>query len=95
MDAPIVGATKMHHIDGAVNAFNVKLTDDDMKYLEGAYVPHSLEGVMADNQPAMRDEPVWVAAARKSIRICGQKLPNTLYNILIGRSAHTHWPNVF
>lgn len=55
----------MHHIDGAVNAFNVKLTDDDMKYLEEPYVPHSLEGVMADNQPTMRDEPVWVAAARK------------------------------
>lgn len=65
VDAPIVGATKMHHIDGAVNAFNVKLTDDDMKYLEEPYVPHSLEGVMADNRPVMRDEPVWVAAARK------------------------------
>ena len=64
VDAPIVGATKMHHIDGAVNAFNVKLTDDDMKYLEEPYVPHSLEGVMADNRPVMRDEPVWVAAAK-------------------------------
>ena len=35
-----------------------------MKYLEEPYVPHSLEGVMADNRPVMRDEPVWVAAAK-------------------------------
>jgi len=50
---------------------NDEMTDDDMKYLEEPYVPHSLEGVMADNQPAMRDEPVLVAAARdiRPIRI--------------------------
>lgn len=64
MDAPVVGATKKHHIDGAVNAFNVKLTDDDIKYLEEPYVPHNLEGVMADNRPTMSNEPVWVTASR-------------------------------
>lgn len=64
VDAPIVGATKLHHIDGPVNAFNVHLTDEDMKYLEELYVPHRLEGVMADNKPTMANEPVWVTASR-------------------------------
>lgn len=64
VDAPIVGATKLHHIDGPVNAFNIHLTDEDMKYLEELYVPHRLEGVMADNKPTMANEPVWVTASR-------------------------------
>lgn len=64
VDAPIVGATKLHHIDGPVNAFNIHLTDGDMKYLEELYVPHRLEGVMADNKPTMANEPVWVTASR-------------------------------
>ena len=28
--SPIVGATKMHHVDGAVNAVNLKLSSKDM-----------------------------------------------------------------
>lgn len=64
VDAPIVGATKLHHIDGPVNAFNIHFTDGDMKYLEELYVPHRLEGVMADNKPTMANEPVWVTASR-------------------------------
>ena len=64
VDAPIVGATKLRHIDGPVQAFDVKLTDEDMQYLEALYVPHRLEGVMADNKPAMAADPVWVTAAR-------------------------------
>lgn len=64
VDAPIVCATKLHHIDGPVNAFNIHLTDGDMKYLEELYVPHRLEGAMADNKPTMANEPVWVTASR-------------------------------
>lgn len=47
--APVVGATKVHHIDGAVAAVNLKLTAEDIHYLEELYSPHPLVGVMADN----------------------------------------------
>ncbi len=46
----VVGATKIHHIEGAVNAVDIDLTDDEIFYLEEAYVPHSLVGVMAENR---------------------------------------------
>lgn len=47
--APVVGATKVHHIDGAVAAVNLKLTAEDIHYLEELYSPHPLVGVMANN----------------------------------------------
>lgn len=63
VESPIVGATKPHHIEGAVKALNVHLTTDDVHYLEEAYVPHNLSGVMAVNKPVMSQAPVWVTAA--------------------------------
>lgn len=45
--APVVGATKLHHVDGAVKAVDLQLTDDECAYLEELYVPHKLVGVMA------------------------------------------------
>ena len=50
--SPVVGATKFHHIDGAVKATELQLTDDEIAWLEEPYVPHSLVGVMAQNKPA-------------------------------------------
>ena len=47
--APVVGATKFHHIDGAVKAVELTLTPSEIEYLEEAYVPHRLVGVMAQN----------------------------------------------
>ena len=47
--APVVGATKVHHIDGAVAAVNLKLTAEGIHYLEELYSPHPLVGVMANN----------------------------------------------
>ena len=52
--APVVGATKFEHIDGAVHAVDLKLTTQETAWLEEAYVPHRLVGVMADNTPAIR-----------------------------------------
>lgn len=49
--SPVVGATKFHHIDGAVKAVDIVLTDDEIKYLEEAYIPHNLVGVMTQNAP--------------------------------------------
>ena len=47
--SPVVGATKPSHIDGAVNAVELELTDEEIAYLEEAYIPHKLVGVMAQN----------------------------------------------
>ncbi|MCR5650040.1 MAG: aldo/keto reductase [Lachnospiraceae bacterium] len=48
--APVVGATKPHHIEGAANAVELELTDDEKEFLEEPYVPHPLAGVMAQNK---------------------------------------------
>ena len=64
VESPIVGATKLHHVEGAVKALDVRLTAADIKYLEEPYVPHNLSGVMAVNKPVMSEEPVWVKASR-------------------------------
>ena len=45
--SPIVGATKLHHIDGAVKATELELTDEEKAYLEEPYQPHRLVGMMA------------------------------------------------
>lgn len=42
--APIVGATKPNHIDDAVAAVSLKLSDDEIKALEADYVPHPVLG---------------------------------------------------
>lgn len=42
--APIVGATKMHHLDDAVAALKVKLEKPEVRALEDAYVPHPPAG---------------------------------------------------
>ena len=42
--APIVGATKMHHLDEAIAAHDVKLSQDEMKSLEELYQPHPVLG---------------------------------------------------
>jgi aryl-alcohol dehydrogenase-like predicted oxidoreductase len=43
--APIIGATKPQHLQDAVAALDVKLTDDETKALEAPYVPHALTGI--------------------------------------------------
>lgn len=42
--APIVGITKEKYLDDFVDAFHVQLSEDDIKYLEEAYVPHNIVG---------------------------------------------------
>lgn len=42
--APIIGATKPHHIDDAVAATEVELTDDEVTRLEAPYTPHPVVG---------------------------------------------------
>ncbi len=42
--APIIGATKVSHLEEAVGALSVKLTREDAAYLEEPYVPHRIIG---------------------------------------------------
>ena len=42
--APIVGASKMSHLDDAIAAAEIKLTADEVKYLEEPYKPKAVAG---------------------------------------------------
>jgi aryl-alcohol dehydrogenase-like predicted oxidoreductase len=42
--APIIGATKIAHLAEAVGALSVKLTLEEVAYLEELYVPHRIVG---------------------------------------------------
>ena len=44
ISAPIVGATKLEHLDDAVAAVSLMLRADDMAELEAPYVPHAVVG---------------------------------------------------
>ena len=48
--APVVGATKPHHIDGMLKAVELQLSADECAYLEAPYVPHKLVGVMGTGE---------------------------------------------
>lgn len=64
--SPVVGATKLHHIEGAVKAVDFILSDEEMEYLEAGYVPHSLVGVMAQNTvSAAKEKHVWSTGNQK------------------------------
>jgi aryl-alcohol dehydrogenase-like predicted oxidoreductase len=42
--APIVGATKLQHLDDAVASVHVKLSEDEIASLEEPYIPHAVVG---------------------------------------------------
>ena len=64
--APVVGATKLRHIEGAAKAVDLELTEAECAYLEEPYVPHPLAGVMAQNTPAAAKEShVWSTGSQK------------------------------
>ena len=42
--APIIGATKLHHLDTALRALDVTLSDDERAALEAPYRPHDVRG---------------------------------------------------
>ena len=58
--APVVGATKLHHIEGAAKSVDMVLTGEELAWLEEPYVPHALVGVMAQNTAsAAKESHVW------------------------------------
>jgi len=44
--APIVGATKLRHLDDAVASLDVTLSDEERRRLEEPYVPHAVAGIV-------------------------------------------------
>ncbi|MFP3667831.1 aldo/keto reductase [Priestia sp. SIMBA_032] len=42
--APIIGATKISHLENAVDALSVKLTPEEVAFLEEPYIPHQVVG---------------------------------------------------
>ena len=44
--APVLGFTKLSQLEEAVKVFNVKLSEEDIKYLEELYTPHPTIGAM-------------------------------------------------
>jgi len=42
--APIIGATKMEHLDQAIAALEIQLSEDEIKQLEEPYKPHPVLG---------------------------------------------------
>ena len=64
--SPVVGATKLHHIEGAAQAVDLSLTEEETAYLEELYVPHKMVGVMAQNTAAASMEKhVWSTGNQK------------------------------
>ena len=46
VSSPIIGATKAKYFDDAAGSFDVKLTAEDIAYLEEPYVPHRIVGAL-------------------------------------------------
>ena len=58
--APVVGATKLSHVEGMAKAAQICLTKEERDYLEEPYVPHRLVGVMAQNtEEQAKEKHVW------------------------------------
>ena len=63
---PVVGATRLHHVEGAARAAELQLTPEECAWLEELYVPHPLVGVMAQNTPAAAGaDHVWSTGEQK------------------------------
>ncbi len=64
--SPVVGSTKLRHIEGAAKAVELTLSDEEIAYLEEPYVPHPLAGVMAQNKPEnAKEKHVWSTGDQK------------------------------
>ncbi len=64
--SPVVGATKISHVEGAAKAAELVLTEEECAYLEELYVPHALTGVMAQNTvSSAKEKHVWSTGNQK------------------------------
>ena len=47
--SPVVGCTKISQLEELCKVFEVKLSPEDIKYLEELYVPHKTVGALQKN----------------------------------------------
>lgn len=40
--SPIIGITRLKYLDDALKAFDIELTDEDVRYLDELYIPHPI-----------------------------------------------------
>ena len=45
--APIVGATKLEHLEAALRSLDLTLTDEEQAALDAPYRPHAVRGISA------------------------------------------------
>ena len=58
--------TMISQLEDICKAVKVKLSEEDIKYLEELYVPHPLSGVMAQNKPEnVKQKKVWGTGSQK------------------------------
>jgi aryl-alcohol dehydrogenase-like predicted oxidoreductase len=50
--SPVVGCTKISQLEDICKSVSIKLSEDDIKYLEELYKPHFLMGAMLKGQSA-------------------------------------------
>lgn len=48
--APIIGATNPDHLASTVDALNIKLDNEDVRYMEAPYLPHKLVGAFTKEE---------------------------------------------
>jgi len=64
--SPVVGATKLHHVEGVAKAAELELSAEEISFLEEPYVPHNLVGVMAQNtMDSAKESHVWSTGNQK------------------------------
>ncbi len=56
--APIIGATKLAHLEHAIAAVDLTLSDDEVSRLEAPYVPHGVRGLAPPPGAALGNTPV-------------------------------------
>jgi 1-deoxyxylulose-5-phosphate synthase len=50
--APIVGATKIHHLEDALASEALELSDEELVWLDELYLPHDVAGIGTPSRPA-------------------------------------------
>lgn len=46
VSSPIIGATKEKYLDDAVGSFDIRLSEEDVAYIDECYVPHKIVGAL-------------------------------------------------
>ena len=59
--SPIIGATKVSHLEDSIGAIDAHLSQEEMAYLEEPYVPHRMVGPILP-------EPNWIHGAQDAKR---------------------------